>query len=51
MEGCSIVPIPDLRMEHGDVTLDARFVFSGWAKGVSDDHVPDAVYDDARALQ
>ena len=32
MEGCSIAPIPDLLMKHGDVTLDARLVFSGWAK-------------------
>ena len=32
MEGCSIAPIPDLLMKHGDVTLDARLVFGGWAK-------------------
>ena len=32
MEGCSIAPIPDLLMKHGDVTLDARLVFCGWAK-------------------
>lgn len=32
MEGCSIALIPDLLMKHGDVTLGARLVFSGWAK-------------------